>query len=201
VKSSRRTRNASCSARQDSVRRAIEDDESPEASSPEVAGREATQVEHRQHVADLRRAPCVARQDPRAKAPALAGLGIDTAIIHTRRAQRHRARADRQLALLGAAVAPDQAPAALVELLDERSDVLLDLGLERRRDHAPSTLAGELVEPDPLLVLLPDGEPANISHGVPSCRPSPASVLTTGKVRRLLLQARPQHLGIALACA
>ena len=44
----------------------------------------------------------------------------------------------------------------------ERADVLVDLGLERRRDHPTRALAREIIERDATLVVLPDGEPANI---------------------------------------
>ncbi len=39
------------------------------------------------------------------------------------------------------------------------------------RAHPASTLAGQVIQRDlDLVVFLPDGEPANIHHGVPSCR-------------------------------
>jgi hypothetical protein len=72
----------------------------------------------------------------------------------------------------------DQPPAVLVALINQRRDVLIDLRPKRRRDHPPSALPSEIIQRDlQLLVVLPDREPANIHHGVPSCRPSPASVL------------------------
>ena len=77
---------------------------------------------------------------------------------------RQRARADRQLARLRLAVADHQALAVLVALIDERRDVLVDLGLERRRDHPKRALPSEIIERDLHLVVLPDGRRANIHH-------------------------------------
>src|SRR5204863_2332027 len=69
-------------------------------------------------------------------------------------------------------------PAVLVDLIDERGDILVGLCPERRGDHPASTLTREVVQRDLGLVALPDGERANIMHGVPSCRClPPASVL------------------------
>jgi RHS repeat-associated protein len=99
-----------------------------------------------------------------------------TRLSLTRGAHRHGARSDRQLALTRAAVAHHQPLAVLIELIDQRRHVLLDLGLQRRGDHPARTLAREIVQREAGLVGLPDGEPANIHHGVPSCRPTPASV-------------------------
>src|SRR5947209_14496813 len=65
----------------------------------------------------------------------------------------------------------------LVDLVAEALDVHTGLGAQRRGDHPPGALPRELIERDrDLLVALPNGKPANIMHGVPSCRPSPASV-------------------------
>jgi hypothetical protein len=92
--------------------------------------------------------------------------------------QTHRPRADRQPALLRATVANDQALAILVDRIDERRDVLLNLGLQRRGDHPASTLTSQLIQRDRDLIIPRHGEPANIPHGVPSCRPTPASVFS-----------------------
>jgi len=73
-------------------------------------------------------------------------------------------------------VAHHQPPTIPVELVAQRANVLIDLGLERRGDHPPRTLPREIVEPDPTHICPLDREPANILHGVPSCRPTPASV-------------------------
>ena len=58
---------------------------------------------------------------------------------------------------------PDHQPLAIrADLIDQQADVLLDLGLERRRDHPTSALPSETIERDTSLVVLPDREPANI---------------------------------------
>ena len=142
----------------------------------EVAGRQAAQVQDRQHVADLRRAARVGRQDPRAELPTLTGLLVDALVVDARRLQTHRPGPDRQATLAGVPVTHDETVTVLIDLADERRDVLLDLDLQRRGDHPASALPGELVERDRDLFVPLDGEPANIHHGVPSCRPSPASV-------------------------
>jgi len=59
-------------------------------------------------------------------------------------------------------IANDQPLAVLAHLIRERRHVVIDLGLERRRDHPASTLPREFVERDATLVVLPDREPANI---------------------------------------
>jgi hypothetical protein len=75
-------------------------------------------------------------------------------------------RSDRHAALPREPVADDQPLAVFADLLGERRDVLLDLDLERRSDHAPGALSGQVVERDlDPLILLPDGERANICHG------------------------------------
>lgn len=127
---------------------------------------------------DLRPSASAARSgaDLRAVAHPLARLLVDAAVIDARRAQPHRARADRNPPLLGAPVAAHQPVSLLVELVDERADVLLDLGLERRRDHPPRALPGQVVERVRDLLVASVVDPANITHGVPSCRPPPASV-------------------------
>jgi hypothetical protein len=145
----------------------------------QVARREAAQVEHRQHIVDLRRATRVRRQDLRAEPLALAGLLVDALVVDARRADRHGPRPDRHAPLAGAAVAHDQSLAVLIALLGAPFDVVGNLDLQRSRDHPPRALPREIVERDPDLVVLPDGEPANIVHGVPSCRClPPASVFS-----------------------
>src|SRR5215213_6473829 len=143
----------------------------------EVPGRQATQVEHRQHIVDLRRAPRVGRQDPRREPLALPALAVNALVVDPGRLDRDGARPDRHPALPGATVAHHQPPAVLAALIGEPLDILADLGLKRGRDHPARPFAREHIERDRDLVVLPDGEPANILHGVPSCRPSPASVL------------------------
>jgi hypothetical protein len=155
--------------------RGVLSEQIPERRS-EVPGREAVQVEDRQHLGHLRRAPRARRQDLRAKPPALPALLIDAPVVDPWRPDRDRPGPDRQLLLTSATIANHQPLPALIDLLDERADVLVDLRLQRRGDHPASTLPRQIIERDRTLNLLPDGEPANIRHGVPSCRPSPASV-------------------------
>jgi hypothetical protein len=143
----------------------------------EVPGREAAQVEHRQHVVDLRRSTRVGRQDPRAEPRALPGLLIHALVVDARRLNRDRARPDRHCALPGPAVADNEPLAVLAAHLGEPLDVLADLRLQRRRDDPPRTFSRELVERDRDLVLLPDREAANIHHGVPSFSAFRRSVL------------------------
>jgi hypothetical protein len=127
----------------------------------EVPGREPAQVQDRQHLSHLRRAPRVRRQDPRAKPLALPALLIDALVVHARRPERDRPRADRHAPLPRASVTDDQPLVVLIDLVHERADVLL--GLERRGDHPPRALPREVVQREPdLIVALPDGEPANI---------------------------------------
>src|SRR5205085_1358306 len=75
-------------------------------------------------------------------------------------------------------VAHHQALAVLAAVVGEPLDVVVGLGPKRGRDHPARALARELIQRDrdPDLVL-PDGEPANIVHGVPSFAASRRSVL------------------------
>src|SRR5690606_3697499 len=111
----------------------------------------------------------VGRQDPRAELLALPGVLVDAPIVDPRRADRHGARTDSHPPLAGAAIAHNQPPTVRVALISEPLDVVGDLGLQRGRDHPPRTLAREIIERDhDLVVVLPNREPANICHGVPS---------------------------------
>jgi hypothetical protein len=108
---------------------------------------------------------------------ALPGLLIDALVVDSGRAQAHRPRPNRQATLARVPVAHHQPPAVPVALLDKRRDVLVDLDLKRRRDHPPRALTSQLVQRDRGLLGATPIDPANISHGVPSCRPIPPSVL------------------------
>src|SRR5208282_920410 len=123
---------------------------------PEVAGREAVQVQDREYLGDLRRAPCVRRQDLRAEPFAFPGVLLDALVVDPRRLDRHRPGPDRHAPLPRVAVAHDQPLAVLVELISERGDVLADLRLERRRNHPTRALPRKTIERDPSLVLLSD---------------------------------------------
>jgi hypothetical protein len=119
------------------------------------------QVQDREHLGHLRRPSGVRRQDPRAEPLALTFL-IDALVVDLRRADRDRPRADRHAPLPRTTITDDQPLAVLIDLLRERGNVLLNLGLERRRDHPTRTLTREIIERDPTLIVLPDREPANI---------------------------------------
>jgi hypothetical protein len=121
------------------------------------------QVQDREHLGHLRRPAGIRRQDPRAEPLALPGLLINALVIDSGRPDRHGPGPDRHLALPSAPVADHQPLAVLADLVGERAHVLVDLGLERRRDHPTSALPRQLIERDPdPLVLLHDREPANI---------------------------------------
>ena len=62
----------------------------------------------------------------------LPGLITDALVVDPRRRDRHGARADLHPALEGAAVAHDQPLPVLVDLIDERRDVLVRFGPQRR---------------------------------------------------------------------
>ena len=129
---------------------------------PEVAGREPVQVQDRQHLGHLRRPPAYAgriRELNRLRFP----VSSSTRLSFTRGARtgtvpdptvslRSRARPLRTTSRL---------PSSSTSSTND-ADVLVDLGLERRRDHPASALPREIIERDATLVVLPDGEPANI---------------------------------------
>jgi hypothetical protein len=120
------------------------------------------QIQDRQHLGHLRGPPRVRRQDPRAEPLALPALLINALVVDARRADRDRPRPDRHAALPRTAVTDDQPLTVLIDLLHERADVLVNLDLERRGDHPPRALPREIIEREPTLIILPDGEPANI---------------------------------------
>jgi hypothetical protein len=89
----------------------------------EVPGRETPEVNDRDHLPDLRRAARVRRQDPRAELLPLPGLLVEALVVHAWRADRDRARPDRDLAFPRAAVTDNEPVSALVQLLAEPLDV------------------------------------------------------------------------------
>jgi hypothetical protein len=132
---------------------------------PEVTRREPAQVQDRQHLGDLRRPPRVRRQDLRGEPDALARLLAGALVVHARRPNRHRARADRHLALASAPVANHQPTTVLVELVDEPSNVVVGLRAQPRRDHPASSFASQLIQRQhDLLARLRDRKRANIHH-------------------------------------
>ena len=81
----------------------------------------------------------------------LTGLLIDALVVDPRRPHRHRTRRGHHLPLGVVAVADHQPVTVLVDLVGELLDVGGDLGLQRRRQHLPGTVADDLIEqrPDP----------------------------------------------------
>ena len=136
--------------------------EEPLQRRAEVPGREATEVQDRDHLPDLRRPARVRRQDPRAE-PLPPALLIDALVVHARRADRDRPGPDRHLPLTRATVADHQPAPILVGLVAEPLDVLVGLSPKRGGDHPPRALPRQVIQRErDLLVALPDGEPANI---------------------------------------
>ena len=122
----------------------------------EVAGRQAVQVQQRQHLGHLRRLACPRRQDRRGKPLPLCGIGVDAPVVDPRRRHRDRPRRGQHVALAVIAVADHQAPSVLVDLTGMGVDVGGHLGLQRRRQHLPGAVADDLIEqrPTDTIVLL-----------------------------------------------
>ena len=115
----------------------------------EVAAGQAVQVQQRQHLGHLRRLARPRRQDRRGEPLPLTGIGVDALVVDPRRPHRHRPRRGQHLALVVVAVADHQPTPVLVDLTDMGVDVGGDLGLQRRREHLPGTVADDLVEQRP----------------------------------------------------
>lgn len=107
------------------------------------------QVQQRQYLGDLRglAAPC--RQNHRREPLPLAGGRVDASVVDPRRADLDRAGGGQDLACLGVAVAHDQPPAAVVELIGVPGNVGGDLGLQRRGEHPPRTVVDDLIDQRP----------------------------------------------------
>ena len=102
--------------------------EQPFERRAEVAGREAAEVQDRDHLPDLRRPSRVRRQDPRAELLPMPGVIVDALVVDPRRAQRERPRPNRHATLPRPAVADHQPMPLLVDLLLVPGDVLIRLG-------------------------------------------------------------------------
>ena len=111
-------------------------------------GRQPMQVQQRQHLAELRGLTCPGRQDCRGKPLAFNGLRIDPAVVDPRRFHRNGAGDRQDLAGLLVAVADDQPLTAPVELVSELSHIGDDLGLQRRGQYLPGTVADDLIQQD-----------------------------------------------------
>jgi hypothetical protein len=76
----------------------------------------------------------------------LPGVGVDAAVVHPRHGHLDRACAGQNLAGLVGAVAHHQSASTLVALVEELSDVGVDLGLQGLGQHPPGALADEFVD-------------------------------------------------------
>jgi hypothetical protein len=133
---------------------------------PEVAGGQAVQVQQRQYLGDLRGLAAPWRQDRRGEPRSLAGVGIDSAVVDPRRVDRHGAGTGEHLAGLVVAIAHHQSVAALVALVGEPSDALLDLGLQRLGQHPPGTLTDNLIDQRRRLAQLDAPDAGVVSYGL-----------------------------------
>jgi hypothetical protein len=113
---------------------------------PEVAARQAVQVQQRQHLRDLRGLPRPRGQDRRTEPDPLHSHLIRALVVDPRRLDRNRTRGGHHLPRLVRAGADHQPPTLAVEQLSVRVEVRRDLGLQRRREHLPGTLTDQRVE-------------------------------------------------------
>jgi hypothetical protein len=112
----------------------------------EVPGRQAVQVQQRQHLADLRGLARPRRQDRRAEPLPLARGRVGALVVHPRRGHFHRPGAGQHRPRLGGAVTHHQAAAVLIVQPGEVIDVGGDLGLQRRGQHLPGAVPHDLVD-------------------------------------------------------
>jgi len=114
----------------------------------EVQRGQAMQVEQRQHLRHLRRAPAPRRQDRGGELHPLTSL-VDALVVHPRRHHLDRPRRGAHRARHRVAVADHQPVTLLIELVGVGVDVGRDLGLQRRRQHPPRTLTRQHIEHRP----------------------------------------------------
>ena len=115
-----------------------------------------------------------------------------TRLSLTRGADPHRARRRGHLPRLMVAVADHQPVTVLVDLIRVRVDVGGDLGLQRRRQHLPGTVAHDLIEQRAARLVGLGPVVDYLEHGrtFPSRPPTPALIdfyglrIILGKVRR-----------------
>jgi hypothetical protein len=123
----------------------------------EIQAGQPVQIQQRQHLGHLRRAPTPAGQQPAVELHPLAGTWIDPPVVHPRSDDFDLADPGGDGAGRGVAVADHQPMAALIHQLGVRRDVGLDLGLQRHRQHPPGALAKQLVQVqgqlDPCLIV------------------------------------------------
>jgi hypothetical protein len=120
----------------------------------EVAGGQAPQVQDRQHLGDLGRAPHVRRQDLAGEALAVTLL-IDPPIIDARSLDLHRPRPQNDRPRLRLTVAHHQPMSSCVALLLVLLDVGGDLGFQGYLQHPPGPFSRQLVQRRPHRTLFP----------------------------------------------
>jgi hypothetical protein len=111
----------------------------------EVLAGQTVQIQQRQHLGDLRRAPAPARQEHALEPLARARRRVDPPVVHSWAHDLDLADAGADRPGRGMAIADHQPVAALVDQLGVRGDVGLDLGLQRNFEHPASTLAEQFV--------------------------------------------------------
>ena len=115
----------------------------------EVTGRQAVQIQQRQHLGHLRGLARPRRQDRRGKPLPLTGIGVDALVVDPRRGHLTAPAAVSTSRWLVIAVADHQPATVLVDLVGVSVDVGGDLGLQRRGQHLPGTVADDLIEQRP----------------------------------------------------
>ena len=155
----------------------------------EIPGRQAPEVEHRQHFRDLRRPAHVRRQDLARESLPLPAL-VDALVVDARGLDLDGAAAHRYLACPGRAIAHNHRATDGVALVLMTFDVAGHLGLESLPQHLARAHAGELVERHLLERNFPGTGVMNYSqHGwrvLPPGRPAGlVCVSDVGRIRRL----------------
>jgi hypothetical protein len=112
----------------------------------EVPGREAVQVEQREHFGDLRGLAAPRRQDRRGEPGPLPGVGVGAAVVDPRRGHLDRPGRGQDLAWLVRAIAHHQPATVLVTLAGEPGDVVIDLGLQRLGQHPTGALTHKVID-------------------------------------------------------
>jgi hypothetical protein len=112
----------------------------------EVARRQPVQIQQRQDLGDLRRPADPARQDRARKSCPRTRHRVDALVVDSGPGDLDRAGTHRQRPRRRVAVADDQPPAVLVDLVGVGGQVGVDLGLQRLREHPPGTLTRQLVQ-------------------------------------------------------
>ena len=112
----------------------------------EVPGRQAVQVQQRQHLGDLRGLPRPGRQDRRGEPLPLTRARVGALVVDPRHGHLDRAGAGQDLPRLVIAVAHHQPAAVLIPLRGVRGDIGIHLGGQRLGQHPPGTLPHDLID-------------------------------------------------------